>query len=68
MYPIEHLWHALKQQLQTYPEPLKGIHELLERIQNEWLKIPVGTCQNLISSMPSRIQALLDAKGGYTKY
>ena len=22
--PIEHLWHALKQRLQTYPEPPKG--------------------------------------------
>ena len=68
MNPIEHLWHALKQRLQTYPEPPKGIHELWERTQDEWLKIPVETCQNLISSMPSRIQALLKAKGEYTKY
>ena len=68
MNPIEHLWHALKQRLQTYPEPPKGIHELWERLQDEWLKIPVETCQNLISSMLSRIQTLLKAKGGYTKY
>ena len=68
MNPIEHLWHALEQRLQTYPEPPKGIHELWERTQDEWLKIPVETCQNLISSMPSRIQALLKAKGEYTKY
>ena len=68
MNPIKHLWHALKQRLRTYPEPPKGIHELWERIQDEWLKIPVETCQNLISNMPGRIQALLKAKGGYTKY
>lgn len=68
MNPIEHLWYALKQRLLAYEEPPKGIHDLWERIQDEWLKIPVETCQKLISSMPSRIQALLKAKGGYTKY
>ena len=66
--PIEHLWHALKQRLQTYQEPPKWIHELCERIQDEWSKIPVELCRNLISSMPSRIQALLKARGGNTKY
>ena len=68
MNAIEHLWHSLKKQLWTHEEPPKVIHELWERVQDEWLKIPVETCRNLISSMPSRIQALLKAKGGYTKY
>ena len=49
MNPIEHLWHALKQRLQTYPEPPKGIHELWERIQDEWLKIPVETPVKILS-------------------
>ena len=68
MNPIEHLWHALKKQLWTHKEPPKGIHELWERVQNKWLKIPLESRQNLISSMPSRIHLLLKAKGGYTKY
>ena len=34
----------------------------------KWEKISVEKCQNLIESMPRRIQAVLKAKGGYTKY
>ena len=68
MNPIEHLWQALKQRLQTYPEPTKGIHELWARIQDEWLKIPVETCQNLISACRAEFKPFLKAKGGYRKY
>ena len=45
-----------------------GIHELWERVQVEWERIPVEECQKLIESMPRRVQAVLKAKGGYTKY
>ena len=42
--------------------------ELWERVEEEWEKIGVEVCQNLIESMPRRIVALLKAKGGYIKY
>ena len=45
-----------------------GIEELWERTQVEWEKILAEECQNLIESMPRRLQAVLKAKGGYTKY
>ena len=48
--------------------PLKGVHELWDRVAKEWTEIPPETCQKLIESMPRRIQAVLEAKGGYTKY
>ena len=31
-------------------------------------KIDKGVCQNLIESMQRRIEAVIGAKGGYTKY
>ena len=65
---IEHLWVHLKRALQEYPTPLKGIHELWERLVKEWNGIPVEACQKLIESMPRRIQAVIRAKGGYTDY
>ena len=43
--PIEHLWYYLKTQLAAYPETPKGIHELWERAQEEWEKIPVEKVQ-----------------------
>jgi transposase len=66
--PIEHLWDHLKRQLNKYPKPPAGCHELWERVVEEWNKIPPEICQGLIESMPRRIEAVLKAKGGHTKY
>ena len=66
--PIEHLWHYLKRKMGEYETQPKSIQELWERVQDEWNKIPTSVCQNLIESMPRRIEAVLKAKGGYTKY
>ena len=66
--PIEHLWTHLKKKLGEYEEPPKGILGLWNRAEGEWNKIEKEVCQNLIESMPGRIEAVLRAKGGYTKY
>ena len=66
--PIEHLWGYLKRRLAEHENPPSGIHELWERIQVDWEEISVAECQKLIESMPRRIEAVLKAKGGYTKY
>ncbi|KIJ20734.1 hypothetical protein PAXINDRAFT_6524 [Paxillus involutus ATCC 200175] len=54
--PIEHLWFHLKRKLAEYPEPPKGIAELWERVEREWERIEAATCQELIQSMPRRVQ------------
>ena len=66
--PIEHLWHHIKRKLGDYEEPPSGIHELWDRVETEWEKIEPRVCQNLIESMPRRVEAVFKAKGGYTKY
>jgi hypothetical protein len=66
--PIEHLWSHLKRQLNAYEAPPAGMLELWEQIQVEWEKIPTEVCVGLIESMPRRIQAVIKAKGGNTKY
>ena len=66
--PIEHLWSHLKRKLAEYEEPPKGIQELWEWVEAEWEKIRVETCRGLIESMPRRVRAVYEAKGGYTKY
>jgi hypothetical protein len=66
--PIEHLWGHLKRRLAEYEVEPKGILELWERVQEEWEKIPAEVCQNLIESMPRWMEAVIKAKGGYTKY
>jgi len=66
--PIEHLWHHIKRKLGEYEEPPSGIHELWDRVETEWEKIEPRVCQNLIESMPRRVEVVFKAKGGYTKY
>ena len=66
--PIEHLWAHLKRKLQGYETAPKGILEFWERVQVEWEKIESSVCQELVESMPRRVEAVLKAKGGYTKY
>jgi len=66
--PIEHLWTHLKDQLKLYPTHPKGVHELWDRLDEQWNKIPPKECQKLIESMPRRMKAVIKAKGGHTKY
>ena len=66
--PIEHLWCYLKQHLATYERMQTSVHELWERVQHEWFNIPTSYRMKLVAGMPARIQTVLDAKGGYTKY
>jgi transposase len=66
--PLEHLWGHLKRRLVEHEHPPKGMEELWRRIEEEWNKIPAEVCQKLIESMPRRIEAVIKAKGGYTKY
>ena len=37
-------------------------------VQEEWGKIKPEVCQGLIESMPRWVEAVIEAKGGYTKY
>ena len=66
--PIEHLWAHLKRRVTYYEVPPKGILELWDRVQEEWDKIEAELCQNIIESMPRRIEAVLKAKGGCIEY
>jgi len=66
--PIEHLWAHIKRRLNQYDTPPKGILMLWERVEKEWALITPETCQNLIESVPRRLNAVIRAKGKWTKY
>ena len=66
--PIEHLWEYLTQHLCQYKTLPKGAHKLWDRVSEEWNAILPDVCQNLIESMPRRIEVVLKAKGSHTRY
>lgn len=63
--PMESVWAELKGQLKT---TYQSREKLIEDIINVWESIQVEYIQSLYQSMRRRIQAVIDAEGGPTKY
>jgi len=66
--PIEHVWNYLKVQIGLRDKRPTSIHNLWQVVLEEWEKIPIQFIQSLYTSMPKRIQAVLKARGGHTRY
>lgn len=66
MNVIEYLWAILDQYIRKHK--ISNKNDLKVALQLEWNKITPEITQNLVKSMPSRLQALEKAKGYHTKY
>jgi len=68
--PIENLWNWMKDYLErTYGTSLHvSYDELRRRVQEAWEAIPNEILMAEVESMPRRMQAVIDANGGHTKY
>lgn len=64
--PIENLWSILDEKVKL--DNRKNKNELFQQLTDAWINIPAETTQKLVESMPRRLRAVLDAKGGATKY
>ena len=65
--PIEHLWAIVKRRVRE-GAPLDSVDELWERLEHTWWAIEPSLCLRLVKSMPARIDAVIRAKGGYTRF
>ena len=73
---IENLWAHLKLELhRQYPDiaTLRGSPQYIrqritERVHEVWWSIGAEVLEGLIDSIPHRVQALIEARGWYTKY
>jgi len=66
--PIENLWHILWNNICKRRIQPRNSEALIEALQEEWQRIDMEKFRNLCLSMPQRLQAVIDAKGGNTKY
>jgi len=74
--PIEHLWFELKQLVNVIDPGLRtfrGSEEVLrERLGNAvrraWLNISPERIRGLVESMDTRINAVIEAEGWYTRF
>lgn len=66
--PIENLWHILCGRIRKRKHQPRTKEALIEALQEEWTKLDIKIVNDLIDSMPRRLQAVIDTKGGPTKY
>lgn len=65
---IEHVWDYLDRSVRAREVQPRNKEEFWAVLQEEWSQIPISYITKLYNSLPSRVQALKKAKGGYTRY
>ena len=65
--PVELLWKLVKDLLRHHNRP-RNKQEIMQTIEALWNEVSMEQLQNLIASMPRRIEAIISAKGGNTKW
>ena len=66
--PIEHLWDELDRRVRERQPAPQSLQQLVVALQAEWAHIPQQVIRNLTSSMGRRCQAVIDTRGGHTRY
>ena len=68
MNPIENLWAEVTRRINNLEHQPTNVAQCRQAVMGAWAAIPVGTLESLANSMPRRVRALLDARGGHTRY
>jgi transposase len=66
--PIENLWKKMKDLLQNRSPRVKTLAELRETLSKIWEKVEEEDYLKIIKSMPERMKAVIEAKGGSTRW
>lgn len=66
--PIEHLWDALGRAVTSRDPQPTNLAQLEQFLAEEWARLPIITLRNLVHSMPRRLAAMIDSRGGHTRY
>lgn len=65
---IEHLWDELDRRVRLRLNAPRNLRELEQALVEEWQNIPQRFIRNYVLSMRQRIQSVIRAEGGHTKY
>ena len=66
--PIETVWNWMKDYIQTYYDERLGYDRLRQVVQEAWESITEQRLDELLAKMRERCQAVIDAKGGPTRF
>lgn len=65
---IEHLWNDVDRWLRASNNIIRERDALWKYVSQVWNETALETCTKLIETMPERIQDIINAKGGYTRW
>lgn len=66
--PIEHLWDHLQRQIRKDSRIFGSIEELWGKIEQVLSEENKELCRKLIATLPERVNDIIKAKGGYTRW
>lgn len=66
--PIENIWKIMKDNIQKRQDFPRNVNDLKTALKEEWSKLDTSVLRRVVDSMPRRIEAVLNANGGSTKY
>ena len=65
---IEHIWDMLGRRIQTREPPVQNIRQLEAALHREWQQLSQHDIRRLTGGMRRRVEAVIQARGGYTRY
>jgi hypothetical protein len=62
------LWNDIDRRLRSLDVIIRSKEELWNQVSNVWNETSLEFCTKLIETMPQRINDVLKAKGGHTRW
>ena len=66
--PIEHIWDMLDRHIQAREPPVQNIRQLEAALLLEWQQLSQQDRRRLTGGMRRRVEAVIQTRGGYTRY
>ena len=66
--PIHHVWDMLGRRMQDREPPVQNIRQLEAALHREWQQLSQQDIRRLTGGMRRRVEAVIQARGGYTRY
>ena len=66
--PMEPVWHELKKLIQELPQIPTTIPKLIQAVHDAWEVLAIPNIDKYVDTMPERVQAILNASGGHTRF
>jgi hypothetical protein len=66
--PIENLWKQMKDKVQKRNKEIRKVDDLAVVLKEVWAEFDEAAWNKLVDSMPERVEAVIKAKGGSTRW